>query len=117
MRWCELFIVFEVAIAASLAASPIRSVAQDFVAPPGVSTEAFPKPKRPVANIISPIWHSEKERDAAGEPSQLIQLLDITAGMTVADIGAGSGYYVVRLAPIVGPSGQIIAEDVVPENF
>jgi protein-L-isoaspartate O-methyltransferase len=115
MRWCELFIVFEVAIAASLAASPIRSVAQDFVAPPGVPTEAFPKPKRPVANIISPIWHSEKERDAAGEPSQLIQLLDITAGMTVADIGAGSGYYVVRLAPIVGPSGQIIAEDVVPE--
>ena len=35
--------------------------------------------------------------------------------MTVADIGAGSGYYVVRLSPIVGPSGRIIAEDVVPE--
>ncbi len=35
--------------------------------------------------------------------------------MTVADIGAGSGYYVVRLAPIVGPNGRIIAEDVVPE--
>ena len=35
--------------------------------------------------------------------------------MTVADIGAGSGYYVVRLAPIVGPKGRIIAEDVVPE--
>jgi ubiquinone/menaquinone biosynthesis C-methylase UbiE len=35
--------------------------------------------------------------------------------MTVADIGAGSGYYVVRLSPIVGPRGRIIAEDVVPE--
>jgi ubiquinone/menaquinone biosynthesis C-methylase UbiE len=35
--------------------------------------------------------------------------------MTVADIGAGSGYYVVRLAPIVGLNGRIIAEDVVPE--
>jgi len=35
--------------------------------------------------------------------------------MTVADIGAGSGYYVVRLAPIVGPNGRIIAQDVVPQ--
>jgi ubiquinone/menaquinone biosynthesis C-methylase UbiE len=35
--------------------------------------------------------------------------------MTVADIGAGSGYHVVRLAPIVGPGGRIIAEDVVPD--
>ena len=33
--------------------------------------------------------------------------------MTIADIGAGSGYYVVRLTPIVGPSGRIFAEDVV----
>jgi hypothetical protein len=39
----------------------------------------------------------------------------IKSGMTVADIGAGSGYHVVRLSPIVGPRGRIIAEDVVPE--
>jgi ubiquinone/menaquinone biosynthesis C-methylase UbiE len=35
--------------------------------------------------------------------------------MTIADIGAGSGYYVVRLSPIVGSDGRIIAEHVVPE--
>ena len=35
--------------------------------------------------------------------------------MTVADLGAGRGYYVVRLSPIVGSNGRIIAEDVVPE--
>ena len=35
--------------------------------------------------------------------------------MTVADIGAGSGYHVVRLSPIVGPHGRVIAEDIVPE--
>src|SRR5215813_5170578 len=35
--------------------------------------------------------------------------------MTVADLGAGSGYYVVRLSPIVGSSGRIIAEDVEPK--
>jgi len=85
------------------------------MAAPGVPAGAFPKPERPVADIISPIWHDEKERDAAGEPRQIVRLLGIKSGMTVADIGAGSGYYVVRLAPIVGPDGRIIAQDVEPE--
>src|ERR1700745_1338511 len=88
------------------------ATAQDFMAAPGAPADAFPKPERPVADIISPIWHDEKERDAAGEPRQLVRLLGIKPGMTVADIGAGSGYYVVRLAPIVGSSGRIIAQDV-----
>jgi len=34
--------------------------------------------------------------------------------MTVADIGAGAGYDALRLAPIVGPRGSVIAEDVTP---
>jgi len=89
--------------------------AQEFLAGPGTPAAAFPKPDRPVAEIVSPIWHDEKERDDAGEPGQLVSLLGITSGMTVADIGAGSGYYVVRLSPVVGPGGRIIAEDVVPE--
>ena len=104
-----------VAIALAFTATFImRGAAQDFMAPSGEPAEAFPKPARPVADIVSPIWHSEKERDAAGEPRQLVRLLGIKPGTTVADIGAGGGYYVARLAPIVGPSGRIIAEDVVP---
>jgi SAM-dependent methyltransferase len=71
------------------------------------------QPDRPVADIVSPIWHDEKERDDAGEPGQLVRLLEIKSGRTVADIGAGSGYYVVRLSPIVGSKGRIIAEDIV----
>ena len=51
----------------------------------------------------------------AGELRQVVRLLGIKSGMTVADVGAGSGYYVVRLSPIVGPRGRVIAEDVVPE--
>src|SRR6266566_2266895 len=97
------------------AAFTISVAAQDFIAQSGVPAVAFPKPDRPVADIVSPIWHDEKERDDAGEPRQLVRLLGIRPGMTVADIGAGSGYYVVRLAPIVGPNGRVIAQDVVPE--
>lgn len=38
----------------------------------------------------------------------------IKLGMTVADIGAGEGYYTIRLAQRVGPSGRVLAEDIVP---
>src|SRR6476620_6541349 len=93
----------------------LSAAAQDFMAQLGAPASAFPKPDRPVADIVSPIWHDEKERDDAGEPGQLVRLLGIKSGMTVADIGAGSGYYVVRLSPIVGANGRIVAEDVVPE--
>jgi predicted methyltransferase len=105
-----------VTIVAVFAAAFTMSVsARDFMAGPGTPAVAFPKPDRPVADIVSPIWHDEKERDDAGEPRQLVRLLGIKSGMTVADIGAGSGYYVVRLSPIVGPRGRIIAQDVVPK--
>ena len=93
----------------------VSASAQEFMAAAGAPAVAFPNPDRPVADIVSPIWHNEKERDVAGEPRQLVRLLGIKSGMTVADIGAGSGYYVVRLSPIVGPHGRVIAEDVVPE--
>jgi SAM-dependent methyltransferase len=105
-----------VAIALAFAAGlAMPGAAEDFMAPSGLPAEAFPKPKRPVADIVSPIWHDEKERDAAGESRQLVRLFGIKPGMTVADIGAGSGYYVVRLAPIVGANGRIVAQDIVPE--
>lgn len=103
-------------IATVIAATFTISVsAREFLVESGTPAAAFPNPDRPVADIVSPIWHNEKERDAAGEARQLVGLLSIKSGMTVADIGAGSGYYVVRLSPIVGPHGRIIAEDVVPQ--
>ena len=105
-----------ITIAAVLAALlTVSGSAQEFIADAGAPASAFPNPDRPVADIVSPIWHNEKERDVAGEPRQLVRLLGIKSGMTVADIGAGSGYYVVRLSLIVGPHGRVIAEDVVPE--
>ena len=105
-----------IAIVPALALALIaHASAQDFAGAPGAPANRFPKPERPVADIVSPIWHDEKERDAAGEIQQVVELLGIRRGMTVADIGAGSGYYAVRLAPIVGPDGRIYAEDIVPD--
>jgi SAM-dependent methyltransferase len=97
------------------AALMVSAAAPDLMAQSGAPASSFPRPARPVAHIVSPIWRDEKGRDDADEAGQLVRLLGIKAGMTVADIGAGSGYYVVRLSPVVGSSGRIIAEDVVPK--
>src|SRR5271169_5506228 len=117
MQRRDFFKAFEVPVALWVltAALTVRGAAEDFMAPSGAPAAAFPKPERPIADIVSPIWHGEKERDIAGEAGQLVRFLGIKSGMTVADIGAGSGYYVVRLSPIVGPRGRVVAEDVVPE--
>jgi predicted methyltransferase len=73
----------------------------------------FPLPDRPVAKIVASTWSSGPDRDAADESGQLIRGLGIRRGMSVADIGAGSGYHTLRLAPAVGPTGTVYAEDVV----
>ena len=80
----------------------------------GLPASAFPRCDRPVAEIVSPQWTGEAERDRAGEFDQVARHLDIRPGMSVADVGAGSGYYVVRMAKRVGPQGRVFAEDVTP---
>ncbi len=88
-------------------------------APPGRTPEAagpaapvFPRPDRPVAAIVSDQYSDEASRDRAGEAELVIRLLGVAPGMTVADIGAGRGYYTVRLSPVVGDSGLVLANDV-----
>jgi SAM-dependent methyltransferase len=97
---------------------PCGLLAADYVdglTPPGMPASAFPAPGRPVAGIVTDIWHDEASRDRAGEAERVMNLLGVKAGLDVADIGAGSGYYTVRVARRVGPTGHVFAEDVVPE--
>ena len=80
----------------------------------GIPADSFPAPSRPVASIVSPRWSNEDTRDRAGEADTVMALLGVDAGMRVADVGAGSGYYTVRLSPRVGPQGRVYAEDITP---
>lgn len=75
----------------------------------------FPAANRPVAGIGAPRWSDEGKRDRAGESRAIMDLAGIAPGMTVADIGAGEGYYTIRMATRVGPKGRVLAEDIVPE--
>ncbi len=75
----------------------------------------FPAPDRPVASIVSPQFLNEKSRDETKEADLVMERLGIVPGVRVADIGAGLGYYTVRLARRLGPSATIYAEDIKPE--
>jgi len=75
----------------------------------------FPAADRPVAKIVSPRWSTEEARDRLNESGEVMAKAGIAKGMTVADIGAGEGYYTVRLASRVGKDGRVLAEDIVPE--
>lgn len=74
----------------------------------------FPAPERPVASIVSSRFADEPLRDRAGEARRIFEIADVRPGMKVADIGAGEGYLSVRLAPLVGTEGRVLAEDIVP---
>jgi ubiquinone/menaquinone biosynthesis C-methylase UbiE len=64
--------------------------------------------------VVSPSWSDDAHRDHDEEVPQIAARLGIREGMTVADIGAGSGYDTVRLARWVGAKGRVVAEDVTP---
>lgn len=55
------------------------------------------------------------ERAAWQKPAEVVTLAGVAAGMTVADLGAGTGYFLPYLSPAVGPTGKVLALDVEPQ--
>jgi predicted methyltransferase len=52
------------------------------------------------------------DRDAWQKPDQIMDALGVADGSKVADIGAGAGWFTIRLARRVGPNGIVYAQDV-----
>ena len=57
-------------------------------------------------------WLERKERVKEEDPEKLLKALEIKEGMTVADVGAGSGYHSFMISPLVGDKGKVIASDI-----
>lgn len=55
------------------------------------------------------------DRDAWQRPEQIMDHLGIAEGSIVADLGAGGGWFTIRLAMRVGPNGRVYAQDIQPE--
>jgi precorrin-6B methylase 2 len=60
-------------------------------------------------------WLERPEREREEQPATLLKALGLRPGDVVADIGAGSGYFTFRIAPLVGPKGKVLAVDIQPE--
>ncbi len=76
------------------------------------TSREFPRPYRPVSALGANSVSSEEARDDRNEATTVMDLATIAPGMTVADIGAGEGYYTVRLAERVGAKGRVLAQDI-----
>jgi ubiquinone/menaquinone biosynthesis C-methylase UbiE len=66
----------------------------------------------PVMGVAGADWLIRPERIREEDPDRMLAALDIKKGSVVADVGAGVGYHVWRLAEIVGPTGKVIGEDI-----
>lgn len=54
------------------------------------------------------------ERDQWERPAEVLDKLHVQAGSSVADVGAGEGYFTVKMAERVGPTGKVYSEDIDP---
>ncbi len=87
------------------------------------STGAFAQEEHPVTGRrIAPVmgvsgaeWLERSQRDIEEMPDTALKAIGIDKGMTVADVGAGVGYFSIKIANRVGPSGKVYANDVQPE--
>lgn len=76
------------------------------------SSREFPRAYRPVSSTSTNQFATEAQRDSVNEAKVVMDLAQIGAGTTVADIGAGEGYYTVRLGDRVGAKGRVLAQDI-----
>jgi predicted methyltransferase len=63
-------------------------------------------------------WSKEFDdpsRDAWQQPERVVAAMQLQPGMTVADVGAGTGYFEPHLARAVGDAGRVLALDVQPD--
>jgi len=54
----------------------------------------------------------ERKRDAEFDEGRVLDIVGVKAGMTLGEVGAGNGYFTLKLAGRVGPSGRIYANDI-----
>jgi ubiquinone/menaquinone biosynthesis C-methylase UbiE len=60
-------------------------------------------------------WLDRPERSTEEQPERALGVIGVRPGQVVADVGAGSGYYTIRLARRVAPGGTVYATDIQPQ--
>src|SRR5581483_124514 len=77
--------------------------------------EIHPITHRHIAQVMGPggaDWLVRPERESEEHPDLALDAIGIARGETVADVGAGVGYFTWRIAERVGPQGVVYGEDI-----
>lgn len=109
--------VVSLLLAISAAATFADTVASDRYRPGPPSADGIGKTYmgREISQVMGfqgASWLERAEREQEERGDLLLVELGLKPGMDVADIGAGTGYYSRRMAPLVGPTGKVYAVDV-----
>jgi ubiquinone/menaquinone biosynthesis C-methylase UbiE len=59
-------------------------------------------------------WLDREEREREEQPQKAIAQFNLKPGMMVGDVGAGTGFYSIRIAKLVAPTGAVYANDIQP---
>jgi ubiquinone/menaquinone biosynthesis C-methylase UbiE len=68
----------------------------------------------PVMGVSGADWLDRHERASEEQPDKAIAELNLKPGMFVGDVGAGTGFYSLRIAKIIAPGGMVYANDIQP---
>ncbi len=60
-------------------------------------------------------WLVRESREREEECSTLMKCLNLKPGQVVCDMGSGNGFYTLKIAPLVGETGKVLAVDIQPE--
>ena len=66
----------------------------------------------PVMGMSGADWLDREERAKEEHPELALAALDLKPGMMVGDVGAGTGYYSIRIAKRIQPGGIVFANDI-----
>ena len=90
-------------------------VAAAIVASLAIAQDVHPVTGRKIAPVMGAggaEWLDRGEREAEEHPDRALAALNLKSGMLVADVGAGTGYYSIRVAKLVAPGGIVYANDI-----
>lgn len=101
---------------AAFSVSPVLAPA--FQAPAPAPTSTHPLTGRHFANVMGyrgADWLERPERESEENLEGALDAIGLKPGMTVAEVGAGTGYVALRMAKRVSPGGKVYANDLQPE--
>jgi SAM-dependent methyltransferase len=66
----------------------------------------------PVMSASGADWLERPEREQEEQPEKALDALSLKPGILVGDVGAGTGFYSIRIAKRIGPTGRVYANDI-----